>query len=164
MLKRPDDIHVYGNWNYRGVCGCEYQEAESFFAMLRYQHPDRWRLATHVRNESGKGKTRFQVFKEIKQGMVKGHADIVFGGIPTGYVEMKRRDPALCSWGEGQLEFLREAKARGCFVAVALGADAALEAFRRWLAYSAKMEAALKVAGFDIGNTQPIPTHRGKAI
>lgn len=66
--------------------------------------------------------------------MTPGAADII---IPCGFVcELKRRDHTKSKWQPGQLEYLEAAQDAGCFVAVALGWEAALEAVDAWIAES----------------------------
>jgi hypothetical protein len=144
-MQIPDDIHVYGDKNFRGMCPEEKHEIASFFQELRLRYPDLAKTACHVRNE-GK-RTRWEAYKHKKEGMVPGIADIVIGGIPTAFIELKRRDHTQSKLPTGQIECLRAAKSQGCFVAIALGAEAAMRAVERWMALSKKVENVLAQNG-----------------
>lgn len=74
-----------------------------------------------------------QVSREKAEGMTKGASDIIIPGCPAFVCELKRRDRTQSSWQDGQLEYLEAAKRAGAFACVALGADAATEAFEEWL-------------------------------
>lgn len=130
-MKFPDFLPVFGDTAYRGACPSEAMEQVTFFNRLRSQYPETWgRIALHPRNE-GK-RTPGQVYREKSEGMAEGAPDIV---IPPGFLcELKRRDHTKSRWQPGQLEYLEAAQEAGAFVCVALGADAAMEAFHDWLA------------------------------
>jgi hypothetical protein len=132
-MKFPPDIDVYGDQNYRGQCPSESLEQITFFNRIRDKYPDSWALiALHPRNE---GQRHFaQVTKEKAEGMVKGAADVIIPGFPAFVCEIKRRDHTKSKWQDGQQEFLDAAKKAGAFVCVALGAEAASEAFSDYLA------------------------------
>ena len=66
--------------------------------------------------------------------MVKGAADVIIPASPAFVCEIKRRDHTKSQWQDGQQEYLNAAQKAGAFVCVALGADAAWEAFDDWLA------------------------------
>lgn len=126
------DVPVYGDPSWRGKCPPETAEQVTFFSRLRRQYPDTWgRLAIHPRNE-GK-RTHHQVAKQKAEGMTPGASDIVIPGAPSFICELKRRDHTLSRWEDGQPEYLSAAKNAGAFVCVALGCDAAWEAFHEWL-------------------------------
>jgi len=128
-------LKVYGDQAYRGDCPPESAEQITFFARLRRQHPDTWGgLAIHPRNE-GK-RTHYQTARQKAEGMTPGAADIVIPGSPAFVCELKRRDHTKCSWQPGQAEYLKTAQDAGAFVCVALGCDAATEAFNDWLLLS----------------------------
>jgi hypothetical protein len=129
----PPRIKIYGDTNYRGTCATETIEQVTFFNRLRRGFKDTYGLiALHPRNE---GHRHFrQVAKEKAEGMVKGAADVIIVGAPAFVCEIKRRDHTKSQWQEGQQEFLYAAKKAGAFVCIALGADAAWEAFDDYLA------------------------------
>jgi len=133
LMRFPEWLPVYGDTDWRGACPPESAEQITFFARMRRIHPDTWgRLAIHPRNE---GKRHHQqTMRQKAEGMTPGAADIVIPGAPAFVCELKRKDHTLCSWQEGQAEYLKEAQRRGCFVCVALGCDAAWEAFCEWSA------------------------------
>jgi hypothetical protein len=130
-MKFHPDIPVYGDIKFRGDCACETVEAVTFFAKIRREYPDTYGLiATHIRNE---GKRSFnQVSKQKAEGMTKGAPDIIIPGSPAFICELKRKDHTKSSWQDGQQEYLLAAKKEGAFVCVALGYEAAFEAFLSW--------------------------------
>lgn len=132
-MKFPPDVRVYGDQSYRGNCPSETLEQVTFFNRLRTWYGDSWGLvALHPRNE---GVRHFrQVAREKAEGMTKGASDVIIAGSPTFVCEIKRRDHTKSQWQDGQQEFLNAAKKTGSFVCIALGADAAWEAFADYLA------------------------------
>jgi len=123
-------VRVYGDQKWRGKCASESVEQITFFNRIR-KVPIYGVLALHPRNE---GKRHFkQVAREKAEGMTKGASDIIIPGNPSFVCELKRRDRTQSSWQDGQKEYLEAAKKAGAFVCVALGADAATEAFSEWL-------------------------------
>lgn len=149
-MQLPEDIHIYGDKAFRGMCPEERYEITTFFQELRLRHPNLAKTACHIRNE-GK-RSRWETYNHKRQGMVPGIADIVIGGIPTCFIELKRRDHSQSTLSTKQLECLRAAKEQGCFVAIALGAEAAMRAVDRWLVLSKKLESVLNEHGMNKGN------------
>lgn len=109
----------------------------TFFNRLRTDHPETWGLlAIHPRNEGLKVGGMFSsVMAHRAEGMTAGAADIVIPGRQTFVCEMKRRNHMLSSWQPGQVAYLEAARGAGAFACVALGADAATEAFKVWAAH-----------------------------
>lgn len=104
----------------------------TFFARLRRAFPDSYGLlALHPRNE-GK-RTHLQAAKEKSEGMVTGATDIVIPGRPAFVCELKRRDHTLSRLAPEQIAYLRSAHAAGAYTCIALGCDAAWEAFLDWV-------------------------------
>jgi len=66
--------------------------------------------------------------------MTTGAADIIIPGNPSFVCELKRRDHTKSTLDPEQAKYLEQAQAAGAFVCIALGADAAMEAFRDFLA------------------------------
>ena len=131
-MRLLDWLPTYGDPKWRGDCPQESVEQVTFFARLRRQYPDTYgRLAIHPRNE-GK-RTHYQTARQKAEGMTPGASDIVIPGAPAFVCEMKRRDRTQSQWQEGQAEYLQAAQNAGAFVCVALGCDAAWEAFNEWL-------------------------------
>lgn len=130
-MKFHPDIPVYGDIKFRGDCPSETAEAVTFFAKIRREYPETYGvIATHCRNE---GKRSFQqAAKQKAEGLTKGTPDIIIPGSPTFLCELKRKDHTKSSWQDGQQEYLLAAKAEGAFVCVALGYEAAFEAFLLW--------------------------------
>lgn len=123
-------VPVYGDQDWRGKCPSESVEQVTFFNRVR-KVPIWGTIAIHPRNEGVRHYK--QVSREKAEGMTKGASDIIIPGCPAFVCELKRRDRTQSSWQDGQLEYLEAAKRAGAFACVALGADAATEAFEEWL-------------------------------
>ena len=132
MIKPIPGIKIYGDLSYRDKkCPKESVEIVTFFNRIRKLYPDSYGLlAYHPRNE-GK-RTYQQTIKYKSEGMVTGTADIVIVGNPSFVCELKRRDPTLSSISDEQINYLLAAQNHGSFVCVALGHEAAWEAFNEW--------------------------------
>lgn len=126
---------VYGDTLFRGKCATETLEQVTFFGRLRNAYPDTWgRLALHPRNEGLKTAGHIRAVSLHKaEGMTPGAADIIIPGAQTFVCEMKRRDHTLSAWQDGQVEYLAAAHKAGAFACVALGCDAAWDAFEDWV-------------------------------
>lgn len=136
-MKFPNDIRVYGDMSYRGDCPSETLEQVTFFARLRSQYSDLYGLiALHPRNEGLRTWTKAAF--ERAEGMTKGAADVIIPATPAFVCEIKRRDHTKSKWQDGQQEYLHAAQEKGAFVCVALGADAAWDAFSDYLASAGK--------------------------
>jgi hypothetical protein len=135
MQLRDCPVPVYGDTKFRGACPKEEIEQVTFFNRLRRVYPDTYGLiALHPRNEQQlKGSQHRTLISQKAEGMTKGAADIIIPGAPTFVCEMKRRDHTLSTWQDGQTSYLVIAEAAGSFACVALGADAAWEAFEAWI-------------------------------
>lgn len=106
-------------------------EQVTFFARLRRFHPTTYGLlALHPRNEGRR--THLQVAKEKSEGMTTGATDIIIPGRSTFVCELKRRDHTKSKIAKEQLAFMMAAQEAGCYVCIALGVDAAWEAFESW--------------------------------
>ena len=131
-MKFHPKIPVYGDQKYRDVCPAENKEQVTFFARIRRMYPNTWgAIAIHPRNEGMR--THAQAAFQKAEGMVKGASDVIIPGSPSFVCEIKRRDHTKSIWQEGQQEYLLAAQSAGAFVCVALGADAAMEAFNDYL-------------------------------
>lgn len=131
---------VYGDASFRGKCPREDVEQVTFFNRLRQRHPETWGiLGLHPRNEGMKQRGQFSsVQKHAAEGMTKGASDIIIPGCPAFVGEIKRRDHMQSAWQDGQVEYLTAAHQAGAFACVALGCDAAWEAFEEWLTRQAR--------------------------
>ena len=128
-MKFHPEIKVYGDINFRGDCPQESFEQITFFNQIRKRYPDTWgRIAVHPRNE-GK-KSHNQVMREKAEGMTAGASDILIGNFMC---ELKRRDHTQSAWQSGQQDFLLAAQRCGATVCVALGWQAAMDAFEDYL-------------------------------
>lgn len=132
-MKFPSDIPVYGDMSYRGECPSETLEQVTFFSRLRTWYKNSYGLiALHPRNEGLR--TWAKAAFEKAEGMTKGASDVIIPGNPSFVCEIKRRDHTKSKWQDGQQEYLNAAKEAGSFVCIALGADAAWDAFDDYLA------------------------------
>lgn len=132
-MKFPKWLRVYGSLDYRGDCPQESAEQITFFGQLRTKYPDTWgAMALHPKNEAKRKGKDFQALKRDKAlGLTPGACDIV---IPVGFCcEMKRQDHTKSKWQEGQVDYLKAVHDAGGFACVALGWEAAWEAFEEWL-------------------------------
>ena len=125
-MKFPQWLKVYGDTDFRGKCPLEVAEQMTFFNAIR--KTEYGAIATHIRNE---GK-RTNALRERMEGMTPGASDIIIPARIPLVLEMKRRDHTLCHWQKGQLDYLQAAQDAGAFACVALGFDAAMEAFNEW--------------------------------
>lgn len=107
-------------------------EQVTFFSRLRREYPDSWGLLGYHQRNEGK-RTHARVSMEKAEGMTTGAADIIIPGAPAFVCEMKRRDHTQSTLSAEQLAYLMAAKQAGAFVCIALGADAAWEAFHEYL-------------------------------
>lgn len=132
----PEGIAVYGDTTWRGKCPVEALEQVTFFSRVRREYPTTWgKLALHPRNEQQLRGGQFRgLSKQKAEGMTPGASDIVIPGRVTFVCELKRRDHTQSKWQDGQVPYLVAAHEVGAFACVALGADAAWQAFHDWLA------------------------------
>lgn len=131
-MKFPPGIKVYGDKSYRGACPSETLETVTFFNYLRREYPDTYGiLAYHPRNE-GK-RTHHQVMRDKSEGLVTGTCDIIIVGSPSLCIEMKRLDHTKSTITEEQIRYLILAQRFESMAAIALGHEAALEAFNDWI-------------------------------
>lgn len=128
-------FRVFGDVTYRGKCPREEMEQVTFFNRLRQHYPDSLGLlAVHPRNEQQLRGGQFRALAKHKaEGMSPGASDIIIPAGVSFVCELKRRDHTKSKWQEGQVEYLEAAYDAGAFACVALGADAACEAFNEWL-------------------------------
>jgi hypothetical protein len=131
----PQGLRVYGHADWRGKCSVEALEQMTFFSRLRREYPDTWgRLALHPRNEQQLRGGQFRALAKHKaEGMTPGASDIIIPGRVSFVCELKRRDHTKSKWQDGQIEYLTAAHNAGAFACVALGCDAAWQAFQDWL-------------------------------
>lgn len=125
-MQFPDWLLVFGNQAFRGKCPPESAEQITFFNQIRKIEP----TAIHPRNE-GK-RTHSQVSRQKAEGMTPGAADIIIPGSPTFVCELKRKDHTKCRFEPDQLAYLENCQKNGAFICVALGWEAAMEAYSQW--------------------------------
>ena len=124
------NVPIYGDTTNRDKkCPKESAEQVTFFNKIRREYPDSWgKIATHIRNEGKKSVQ--QVRREKAEGMIKGASDIIIGGF---YCELKRVNHMLCKVSDEQIEYLDTINELGYFGCIALGYEAAYEAFQEYL-------------------------------
>ena len=135
MIKPITEIKIYGDLSYRDKkCPLESAEQMTFINRVRKEFPDTHGMTLfHVKNEAKLIKGQFQaITKDKAMGMVTGCVDIHNHGNPSFCMELKRRDPTLSSISDEQIDYLLAAQNNGSFVCVALGHEAAWEAFNEW--------------------------------
>ena len=126
---------VYGDTSWRGKCPAESIEQMTFFNTLRREYPVTWgRLALHPRNEGQRKGGQIKAMIQHKaEGLTPGASDVIIPARVTFVCELKRRDHTQSKWQDGQIEYLAEANNAGAFACVALGWEAAWQAFGEWL-------------------------------
>lgn len=124
-MKLPANLTLFGTVD-KNDTASESQHAITFFNKLRREYPQYGTIATHIRNE-GK-RTSSQVQKQKAEGMTTGAADIIIPCNPPFVCELKSRSPRAKITPE-QIAYLLQAQELGAFVCVALGYEAAFEAF-----------------------------------
>lgn len=130
-MKIPDWLECYGDKKKRGDCPPESAEQITFFNKLRREFPESYgKIAIHPRNE-GK-RTHAQTNKQKAEGMTAGASDIIIPAAASFICELKRQDHTKSKWQDGQIEYLQASKEQGAFVCLALGWEAAWEAFEEW--------------------------------
>lgn len=135
MINQIPGIKIYGDLSYRDKkCPKESVEQITFVNRVRKEYPNTHGLTLfHAKNEGKLIKGQFQtITKDKAMGMVIGCSDIHDHGNPSFCMELKRQDPTLSSISDEQINYLLAAKKAGAFVCIALGCDAAWEAFNDW--------------------------------
>lgn len=126
-MKFPAWLKVYGDVAFRGSCPTEGADQITFFNWL----PDDMRkLVLHPKNE-GK-RNHYQAARDKALGLTPGASDIILPASPAFVCELKRKDHTKSRWQPGQLDFLEGCYQIGAFVCVALGYEAAINAFTEW--------------------------------
>lgn len=133
-MKIPDNIKVYGDTNYRGKCPRESVEQITFISWVRRTYPDSHGITIfHAKNEGKIVDGQFTaVSKDRAMGMAIGCADIHNPGNPSLCMELKRKDHTKSTISDDQVNYLLTAQSLGSFVCIALGHQAAIEAFIHW--------------------------------
>ena len=133
----PDNIPVYGDTSYRDKdCPRESTEQITFVSRITSQYPDTYgRIIVHPQNEGKLIRGQFSaVTKDKAMGSLnKGASDIIIPGKTSFTCEIKRRDHTLSKLEKEQIEYLEACQKVGGFVCIALGCDAAMEAFNEWI-------------------------------
>lgn len=132
-MKLPDNIKVYGDTEYRGACPAENAEQVTFFNRIRKRYPETYgALALHPRNEGRR--TLLQAAHQKAEGMTTGATDIVIPASPPFVCELKRRDHTKSEIRLEQARYMQAAQQMGAFCCIALGVDAAWQAFEEYVA------------------------------
>lgn len=133
-MKIPINIRVYGNIKFRGKCPKETIEQITFVSWVRRTYPDTHGLTLfHAKNEKKrKGAEFVELDKDKAMGFVKGCSDIHDHGKPSLCMEIKRQDHTQSTIDDDQVSYLLAAQKNHAFVCIALGHEAAIEAFNDW--------------------------------
>jgi len=144
-MKFPEWLPVYGDQKFRGDCPQESAEQVAFFNIIRGCAPGIGTTAVHPKNEAKrKGKDFHRLNLDKALGLTPGASDIIIPGCPSFVCEMKRQDHTKSSWQKDQLQYLKDCKNNSAFVCVALGHEAALEAFNVWIDLVSELQEHLK--------------------
>jgi hypothetical protein len=131
-MKFPPGIPVFGDTSYRGPCPPENSEQVTAIAEIRRRWPATWgKLVLHPANEGARSWGQAAWAKA--GGLTPGASDIIIPAACSFVCEIKRRDHTKSKWQPGQVEYLEAAQAAGCFVCVALGWEAVLDAVNTWI-------------------------------
>lgn len=136
IVKAYPGIPLYGDSKYRNKkCPRESMEQITFVNTIRAQYPDSYGLVLiHPENEKKLVNGQFSaVSKSRAMGMSPGASDIIIPGNPSFVCEIKRSDRTQSDITQEQLAYLYAAKEAGSFVCIALGHEAAMNAFEDWL-------------------------------
>lgn len=130
-MRFPKWLPVYGDTSYRGNCRSEECEQIDFVSHLEKHYPQYAAVMIHPKNEGRR--THNAAERDRRTGSLNtGASDIIIPSSPTFVCELKRKDHTKSKWQPGQLDYLKAAHDNGCFVSVALGYEAALEAIAQW--------------------------------
>lgn len=134
-MKIPANIPIYGNTSYRGKCPKESVEQVTFISWVRREYPDSYGVTIfHAKNEGKLINGQFQsVAKDRAMGMAIGCADIHCPGNRSLCIEIKKKDHTKSSISDEQIKYLVTAQSLGAFCCIALGHEAAIEAFKEWI-------------------------------
>lgn len=136
IIKPCQGIPLYGNQEFRDKkCPRESIEQITFVNAIRSQYPDSYGLILiHPENEKKLVNGQFSaVSRSRAMGMSPGASDIIIPGNPSFVCEIKRADRTLSDISTEQISYLYAAKEAGAFVCIALGHEAAMNAFNDWL-------------------------------
>lgn len=134
-MKLDISIQIYGDTTYRGKCPRESVEQITFISWVRREYSDSYGATIfHAKNEGKLVNGQFQLItKDKAMGMAIGCADIHCPGVPSFCMELKRKDHTKSVIRQEQINYLLTAEQAGAFVCVALGHEAAIEAFQEWI-------------------------------
>lgn len=136
IVKAYPGVPLYGDSKYRNKnCPKESLSQITFVNTIRAKYPDSYGLILiHPENEKKLVSGQFSaVSKSRAMGMSPGASDIIIPGSPCFVMELKRQDRTKSDISLEQLAYLYAAKEAGAFVCIALGHEAAMNAFNDWL-------------------------------
>ena len=128
-LPLPIGIKLYGSPDFRGDCPLENAELITFIYHIKAHYSNM--PALHIKNE-GKRTYRQSVFEKTIGALHKGACDIMIPGSPALCLELKRKDHTKSTIDDDQITFLLNSSKLGAYSCVALGHEAAIEAFLYW--------------------------------
>lgn len=147
IVKSYPGIELYGNQKFRDKnCPRESIEQITFVNNIKLKYPESYgKIICHIENEGQVSNGQFSsiIRRKAMGSLNKGASDIIIPGHPAFVCEIKRADRTLSDITLEQLAFLYAAKEAGAFVCIALGHDAAIEAFNHWIELCIHVESVL---------------------
>lgn len=137
IIKPYPGIALFGDQKYRNKqCPRESVEQITFVNAIRDKYPESYgKIICHIENEGQVSNGQFSsiIRRKAMGSLNKGASDIIIPGHPAFVCEIKRADRTLSDITLEQLAFLYAAKEAGAWCCIALGHDAAMDAFNDWL-------------------------------
>lgn len=132
-MKIPQNITIFGDTEFRGVCHTEGAELMTLVSTVKAKYPGV--ILIHQKNEGRRTWRQASVDKSIG-AIDTGASDIVLIGYENMrclFIELKRKDITKSSISEKQIEYLRRAEGMGHYACIALGYEAAMIAIDGWV-------------------------------
>lgn len=132
-MKIPQNITIFGDTEFRGVCPTEGAELMTLVSTVKAKYPGV--ILIHQKNEGRRTWRQASVDKSIG-ALDKGASDIVLIGYSNMcclFIELKRKDHTKSIINDEQIKYLRRAYDMGHLSCVALGYEAALQAIDSWV-------------------------------
>ncbi len=137
IVKSYPGVPLYGNSKYRNKnCPKESLSQITFVNNIKLKYPDSYgKIICHIENEGQVSNGQFSsiIRRKAMGSLNKGASDIIIPGHPAFVCELKRQDRTLSDITLEQLAFLYAAKEAGAWCCIALGHEAAMDAFNDWL-------------------------------
>lgn len=137
IVKAYPGVPLYGDSKYRNKqCPSEDLEQITFINTIKSTHQETYgKIILHIENEGQLRNGQFHSImkRKAKGSLNKGASDILIPGNPCFVLELKKQDRTQSDITQEQLDYLYAAKEAGSFVCIALGHEAAMNAFNDWL-------------------------------